>query len=393
MKPYNKNRMIKVLHIISSMDPRLGGVCQALRSIIEGLTDKGVVNEVVCVDSPSSNFLKHDKFIIHAIGPAKTSWSYSNKLKPWLKQNIYNYKIIIVHGLWQYQSYAIYQVWKKLKEKPRLYVMSHGMLDPYFQKAKNRKLKAIRNKIVWKLIENKLINSAQGILFTCEEEKLLARMTFSSYQPQKEEIIGLGVQYPSLLEETITNAFFENCKEWDGKPFLLFLSRIHQKKGIDLLINAYISLKDELNYIPQLIIAGPGLGSIYGEIIKKMAKNCDSILFPGMLSGNAKWGAFHNCEAFILPSHQENFGIAIVEAMASEKPVLITNKVNIWREINKNEAGLVTEDNFDGVYNMLKEWVNMSDSDRKKMAKKARETYLSNFTIENVAEKLIEIIS
>src|SRR5690606_21760746 len=135
--------------------------------------------------------------------------------------------------------------------------------------------------------------------------------------------------------------------------YLLYLSRIHQKKGVDLLINAYAEIikseehKKIKRDFPKLVIAGPGMDSNYGKDLKLLVEENnlgDSIFFPGMLSGDAKWLAFYNADAFILPSHQENFGIAVVEALACKIPVLISNKVNIWRENEKEAAGFRSEE-------------------------------------------------
>src|SRR5690349_16961759 len=97
---------MNILHTITSMDPKLGGVSQAVRTIASSLNALGVTNEVVCLDGSDSNFLKHDKITIHAIGAAKGPWAHNPSLAPWLKQNLKNYDVVISHGLWQYQSHA-----------------------------------------------------------------------------------------------------------------------------------------------------------------------------------------------------------------------------------------------------------------------------------------------
>lgn len=381
---------MKILHVISSMDPATGGVCQAVRSIIKGLNQEypSLTNTVVCCDPENSEYQKSDQFSLVLTGPCKTSWSYTPNLKRWLKTNISDYDVIIVHGLWQYQTYAVYRAWTRLQVPPKLFVMPHGMLDPYFQKAKDRRLKAIRNIIVWKFIERKLLNSADGILFTCEEEKLLARKTFTPYHPKKEIVVGLGVETPPPFQNNMNKVFIENCIGWDGKPFLLFLSRIHEKKGIDMLVEAYLRIKTEREGIPQLVIAGPGLETQYGQHIKDITKGEKDILFPGMLSGDAKWGAFYNCEAFILPSHQENFGIAIVEALACRKAVLITDKVNIWREIEGNGGGLVYSDSEEETYKMLKKWLHLSTEKKGVMGEHAKDTYYKYYSVEQAAKQM-----
>jgi len=374
------------------MNPQTGGVCQAVRSYIYGMKNiVDIENEVVCLDNPDSEYIQNESFSIHALGAIhnRTSWNYNKTLKPWLESNIRNYDIIIVHGLWQYQTLALYQVLKRIENKPKLLVMPHGMLDPYFQKAKGRKIKAIRNVVFWKLVESKLINSADSILFTCEEEKLLACEPFTPYSPKREIVVGLGSEYPPVYDNEMTRAFFEKCQGWDGRPFILFLGRINEKKGVDILVKAYLQLYKEMSDMPQLIIAGPDLETAYGQYVEMLAEKNDNILFPGMLSGDVKWGAFYGCEAFVLPSHQENFGIAIVEAMACQKAVLITDKINIWREINISEGGIVVSDTEEDIYNMLNKWVHLSIEEKKEMGISAQKAYSKYFSMEQVTNNMI----
>ena len=178
--------------------------------------------------------------------------------------------------------------------------------------------------------------------------------------------------------------------EWN--PLHPFLSRIHPKKGIDLIINAYLKLEEQGVDMPQLIIAGPGLETGFGQEMVNLANTSPNILFPGMLNGNAKWGAFYNCEAFILPSHQENFGIAIVEAMACAKAVLITDKVNIWHEIKDGNAGLVCDDTELEVFLQIQKWMLLKEDEKLEFANSAYKTYNDCFSIKEVARKMIDML-
>ncbi len=375
------------------MDPKEGGPCQGIRNVIPELEKNNVSNEVVSFDESTSNFGIKDNFTIHTLGQSSTPWKYQKKLIPWLLENFQRFDVVMIHGLWLYHSQATIEAIYKLKKTntiyPKVFVMPHGMLDPYFQKAEERKFKALRNVVYWKLFENNVINKADGVLFTCEEELLLARTTFPNYKPQREINVGYGIQAPPAYTEAMKAVLLEKVPQWDGKPFLIFLSRIHSKKGIDLLIKAYLKLEQELRNLPQLIIAGPGLDSPYGKQINDLSLNSENIILPGMLSGYAKWGAFYESEAFVLPSHQENFGIAVVEALACSKPVLISDKVNIWREIKSGQGGIVEKDTEADTYKLLKKWLELSSSEKIEMSENAQKVYATKFTIAQGAKSLI----
>lgn len=380
---------LKVLHILSKIDPKAGGVAKAVDIAVGALNAVGCENEVACFDDPKAIFLQQSPFKIYAQGPANNSYSYSSKFKHWALHNFQNYDHIIIHGLWQYSSFGTWRFWKKTNSNAKLWVMPHGMLDPYFQKAKSRRLKAIRNWIFWKLFENKVVNKSNGLLFTCEDEKQLAKTTFVPYKPAQKRVVGLGIDAVPSLTNSFKKAFHKHCPLHENEPFFLFLGRIDPKKGVDLLVEAYKKI-DDVNK-PALVIAGPGLDSVYGKLIQDKAKSDSKIHFPGMLQGDAKWGAFYGCEAFVLTSHQENFGIAVVEALACGKPVLISNQINIWREIAAGGGGLVEDDTEVGAFKLLTNWSNMSSRQQIQMGQNAYQTYIETFTTKAFADNLMNV--
>lgn len=411
---------MKILHITASMDPKLGGVCQALKTMAIGLnTNPDVENEIVSFDDPDASFINLNSYCLHALGAGKGPWFQNAAYIPWLLQNLSNYDVVILHGLWNYQGFGLIKALHKLKKNAaighasfttKFFVMPHGMLDPYFQKAAGRKLKAVRNWIYWKLIERKVVNQANGLLFTCEAELQLARETFSAYHPKNELVVGLGVEEPPVFTASMAEAFAQTCQELSTQPYLLFISRIHEKKGVDLLVDAYFKTNDHSNnetghtsfidpksVSEKLIVAGPGLETLYGQKIKsaasKLSETGNQVFFPGMLTGEAKWGAFYGCEAFVLPSHQENFGIAVVEALACGKPVLISDQVNIHTEINTANAGLVAADTAEGTTQLLEKWHHMDQNQKTEMGKNARRCYEKYFAVEPAAKKLLAALA
>ena len=123
----------------------------------------------------------------------------------------------------------------------------------------------------------------------------------------------------------------------------------------------------------HLVMAGPEQPA-YGATLRGLAARlgiAQRITWTGMLSGAEKWGAYRAADVFMLPSHQENFGIVVAEAMACGLPVLISNKVNIWREVRRDEAGLVAEDDVAGATHLLKTWLALSDEQRARMSSNA----------------------
>jgi glycosyltransferase involved in cell wall biosynthesis len=408
---------MRILHVVPQMNPSTGGVCQAVRTIITGLAELEVQNEVVSLDAPDAPFLADDNFPVHALGVGKGPWAYNAQLLPWLVTNMPRFDAVVVHGLWLYYSYAARQALRRVRASstaPRLYIMPHGMLDPYFQRAPGRKLKAMRNTLYWMLLEQQLIAEADAMLFTCEEERLLAQQPFQPYRPKRTIVVGLGVEQPPAYEPAMQQALLALCPELRGQPYMLFLSRIHEKKGVDLLLEAYASVAatqlgqavapspnaatrtSPAHKLPKLVIAGPGLDTAYGQRMQALVASSavlhKAVLFPGMLTGDAKWGAFYGCECSVLPSHQENFGIAVVEALACGKPVLISNQVNIWREIEGAGGGIVTPDTLPGVQKLLSHWQQAEAAEKAKLQERARITFEQEFAVGPAAQRFLQAV-
>jgi glycosyltransferase involved in cell wall biosynthesis len=110
-----------------------------------------------------------------------------------------------------------------------------------------------------------------------------------------------------------------------------------------------------------------------------------------MVTGDAKWGAFFASEAFILPSHQENFGIAVAEALACGRPVLLADKVNIAEDIAEDGAGLMEEDTPDGTLRLLTRWIAMSPEERKAMGERACSCFHHRYDMRENAKAIIRL--
>lgn len=394
---------MRILHIIARLDPEKGGVGEATRTIVKGLKQQNVDNEIVCLDIPNAEFLKKEDCLIHPLGPAENSWNYSKRLLPWLNQNLHRFDSVILHGLWLYQDFAVKKAVKKFnkengKAKLKFFIVPHGMLDPYFQRAVSRKIKAIRNYIYWQFIEAQIIKQSDGILYTCKREMELAQQTFWPFKPKFQAVVGLGVDDPPCHSKAMDQAFYKLFPRLAGKKYYLFLSRIHEKKGVDLAIKAFkenVSLQQGNDQDAIMVIAGPGMDTFHGAYIKALVKELeleDRVIYAGMLTGLEKWGAFYNADVFVLPSHQENFGIAVVEAIACRLPVLISDQINIYKEIVESNAGIASSDNEAGTNSSFLRWQSMDNQMKKAMRISARNCFLQTFSVQKASAKFLTAI-
>jgi glycosyltransferase involved in cell wall biosynthesis len=269
------------------------------------------------------------------------------------------------------------------------------MLDPWFKRT--YPLKHLKKWFYWPWGDYRVLRDARSALFTCEEEKRLARESFWLYRCN-ERVVNLGTGAPVGEPQSQRALFEEKFPEVRGKHCLLFLGRVHVKKGNDLLFHALAQILKSGN-APELanwhlIIAGPN-DHPYGQEMKALATQLglgDRVTWTGMLTGDLKWGAFHRAEAFVLPSHQENFGIAVAEALACRVPVLISNKVNIWREIEQDGAGLIENDDIEGATKLLTRWLGLSSSEREAMRARAATCFAERFHVDQSARSLIAVL-
>jgi glycosyltransferase involved in cell wall biosynthesis len=380
---------LKILHLIASVDPRSGGTAEGLLRVHLALRAMGHVSEVLSLDSVSAPHVQAFPAKVHALGPAKGTYGYTPALVPWLKQHAPRYDAMIVNGLWQYIGFA---AWRALRRTaPGYYVYSHGMLDPWFKG--HYPLKHLKKWLYWPWGEYRVLRDAKAVLFTCDEERLLARQSFWLYRC-REAISSYGTSEPPQDEQgCLSGAFLAAWPQLRGRRLVLFLGRIHEKKGCDLLIEAFAKICHESPDV-HLVMAGPDQDGWVPELQSRAAELglSDRICWAGMLSGDLKWGAFHACEVFCLPSHQENFGIAVAEALACGKPVLISNRINIWREIDADGAGWVEPDTLEGTQRLLARWLKALPAEMTARQIAARSCFNQRFRIETVATNLIRII-
>lgn len=380
---------MKLLRVISSVNPKGGGPIEGIKQLYAPMEALGVDLEVACCDAPDAPWLANCGLpTVHALGPAAGNYGYTSQLMPWLRENASRFDAVIVNGIWQYHGLAVRQA--LAGSKVPYFVFTHGMLDPWFKHT--YPLKHLKKWLYWPWGEYRVLRDARAVIFTCEEERLLARQSFWLYRAN-EAVTSYGTSSPANHGDALAQRFLAAHPTLQGKRIALFLSRIHEKKGCDLLLDAFAQVASQDERL-HLVMAGPDQTG-WTAALKAQAEALgisDRITWPGMLQGDDKWGAFYAAEVFCLPSHQENFGIVVAEALACGKPVLISNKVNIWREIESDAAGFVDADTVDGTVRNLQRWLAMDAGSYVAMSERARQCFATRFHIQRAAERLVEII-
>ncbi len=377
---------MKILQMVQTLDPSTGGVARGVSSLSSALINLGHQIEIAALDEPNAPWLSQTDLNVHALGVGLTSYRYSAKLSAWLQRHGGQFDRVLVHGLWQYLSFA---AWRRYAGTPiPYYVFPHGMLDPWFKRT--FPLKHLKKWLYWPWADYRVLRDARAVIFTSEEERLAARKSFWLYRC-REKISPLGVETPAEADDT-PNRFLEKYPELKGRRPLLFLGRIHRKKGCDLLLEGFAELERSGEEF-SLILAGPDQVG-WTKALRERADELGlrRVIFPGMLEGEMKSGAFAAADAFVLPSHQENFGMAVAEALAVGLPVLISDRVNIWREIQEDAAGFVENDTLDGTKKLLQRWRETSAETRARMSENARRCFAQRFEIGHAAAQLVRLL-
>jgi glycosyltransferase involved in cell wall biosynthesis len=373
---------MRILRVIASSDPRGGGPVEGIFRSARAMAGLGHFNELVCLDPPGSPWLavQAQDMAVHALGRLTRRYSWSSRFVPWLRSNAHAYDAVVVHGIWNYGSVGTERALRR--SATPYFVFAHGMLDPWFLTANPAKGAARR--LYWRLFERRVLAGARSVLFTSPEELRQARSAYGD--GFRARVVDYGAASPPAADNG--QAMRARLPALGARPYLLFLGRIHPKKGCDLLIEAFAAA-GELGDL-QLVMAGPDEVG-WSAALKATAERlgvADRVHWAGMLSGADKWSALHGAEAFVLPSHQENFGIAVVEAIACGKPVLISDKVNIWRDIEQAGAGLVDSDDRAGAQRLIEGFLALTTDERARMGRAGRHLFEARFTIEQAARDL-----
>jgi glycosyltransferase involved in cell wall biosynthesis len=367
--------MLRILHVIRSLDSAAGGPVEALRNQAACRASMGIATSAACLDAPQ-RIPEIPGATTLSLGHGPGVYGYSSVAVQRLRGLTTTHDIAVINGLWQFHALAAHRAFAG---RLPYVVFPHGMLDPWFNRT--YPLKALKKRLYWRFGDYRVLRDSAAVCFTSEAERRLARESFRPYVA-REAVVSYGTTSPPAASDSFRQAFLARCPGAANRRYLLFLGRIQEKKGCDLLIDSFASVAAQWPDL-MLVMAGPDQDGLTARLQRRAAAAdlTHRILWPGMLRDDAKWGAFYGADAFCLPSHQENFGVAVAESLACGIPVLISDQVNIWREIEAGGAGFVAPDTVHGMTGLLHRWMGLTPEAVATMRAAARACFLERFEI------------
>ena len=347
-----KNK-IKILRIIQTLNPAYGGPANTIIDNSLSLIKNGFKVDILTYDNKNTSYVKSNKIKIFNKGPAYGNYTFSINLFLWLFKNKRSYDYFIIHGIWHFSTLI-----SRILLRKNYFVFLHGGLDPYFSKNFFKKIKKI---IYWNLVEKKNLLNCKSLLLTSNQEKKSLNHTFVNTDNITKNVIGYGIIKPKINKKECINLFYKKFPDFKNKKFLLFLGRFDQKKGLEILINSIKKLTKKNIKINLLLV---GKNNAYKDTLKILSKKNrteKNIFWSDLMTGDLKWGTILASSGMVLSSHGENFGVSLVESLCCSKPVLTTNKVNIYEEIIKYDAGLVSKNTVSDFTKILEKFHKFDD--------------------------------
>lgn len=330
--------MLNVIHVTPSMSLSWGGPTVAVSELTSELARQGVNCEIVTtrgyrvgIDQVSPPGVPVHSFDTGL--PARVWTAYSPKLSRFLNERADSFDLIHIHQVWHYPGYAAFRSARK-HELPCILTI-HGELSDW-----GLKQKALKKRIYMAILMNRILRNVN----------VLHAVSLG----EKEQVVKLGYETPvAVVPNGIEPAPFEDLPDpagfvqrypvLKGKRIILFLGRLHAKKGLDILARSFSLIAKRFEDV-MLLVVGPNKFGTREKMESILSSEglLGRTVFTGLLTGEDKLAAINCADLFVLPSHSEGFALTVLEAMAARLPVVITTGCE-FNEVSEHGAGLVVE--------------------------------------------------
>ena len=380
---------MRVLHAIPYMHPRAGGPPAVVANLVRHMVTLGCESRIVFTPLFSDGDADSLAQRVNRMAPATMLSQggfglFRDKHARALVSDMVGWSDVVhVHTLWNPLNRLVADACNSHR---RPYVlMPHGMLDPY-----SLGVRRWRKRAYLAAVEHRHLRQATRMIYTASEEQRLAASQVPNLPSGA--VVGLGAEVPAVEPAVAAEEFVDAFPVVRNRRQLLFLGRLHEKKGIDRILAAFTEILCQHDDV-VLTIVGSGAPEFEADIRTDIERRGlrDRVLMTGFLDGTLKWGAYASATLFLLPSRQENFALSVAEAMHSGVPVVVSDRVNTWPYVRDAAAGVVLEEV--GIENRLAGTVNSllsAPSDMAEMGKRGQRYARSHLTWRRSAESVFE---
>ena len=367
---------MRVLHVIPSVSERSGGPGMAIVPMCRALQAQGIEVVLVAtdaglreVDRAHESPRAVDQGGVPAIffpSQLGESFKYSRPLSVWLNANIHSFDAAHIHAVFNHASVAAARECRKA-HVPYI-IRPLGTLDPW-----SMKQKPLRKRVFWSILGKTMMSGAAAVHYTSQNEQ---KATEALLGVNHGQVIPLGIE----VDDFSTNDVRRD-------RYVLVISRLHPKKGLDVLIDAFTVLTRRPEFdLWTLVIAGDGPANHVALLKRKAVAAQGRIEFPGWIEGARKEELLRHASLLALPSYQENFGLCVMEALARSVPVLISPHVNLAEEIETANAGWIAPVESEALFATLA--TALADADELAKRGRAGKLLSQRYSWERVATSL-----
>jgi glycosyltransferase involved in cell wall biosynthesis len=374
--------MLRVCQVVANINRDVGGPAVTVPRLSAALTKEGIACALVTLNykqlGPQTEVTGYDLISVNGNYFTRLMRGCSPTLNRRIKEESRKANILHNHGLWMFPN--LYARQAAISGRIPLVISPRGMLEEWsLGRSRIKKLMA------WSLFEGSNFRLAALFHATSEME---ARSLRKLRLHQPIAIIPNGIEIPDREARPDRESLERKHPELARKRWVLFLARIHPKKGVSELLRAWHEIEDDFQEW-HLILAGPDLDG-YSNRMKREAANyqlSDRVTFTGMLDGSEREAALANSDLFVLPTHSENFGIAIAEALAFGLPV-ITTKGAPWEELTTHECGWWIDLGHAELVQCLKDALRLPKAELSSMGERGRTLMARTYSWKQVAEQM-----
>jgi len=377
---------VKVLHVIPSLSPLYGGPSTVLPIMARALVAEGVAIDIATIDDEALDANFYGVFKVQPGGYRSVAfpvtlkpYRVSSALARWLQNHVAEYDAVHIHAVFTYSTLAACNA--AIKNKVPFIVRPLGILNSWGMENRRRRLK----KIWFKTLEKPKLDKAAGIHYTSTQERDdAARLSIKA----PAYVLPLALELSEFNTLPAATTFLKRYPELQGKKVLLYLSRIHPKKGFDLLFPALVGLLRQMPDL-RLVIGGDGdaryIESLHQEVIK--LKIDKAVVWAGFMDAQVRLEALAAADVFCLPSWSENFGVALLEAMAAGLPCVATDQVALAVDADTEKAVKLIQCNVQELEDSILELFG-NETKRKELGERAAAYAQKHHGMESAAKRL-----